>query len=129
MEKIKDVFFTNNISRIIKGSAISIGITLILLLIFSCVLTYTSIGENTIKPIIITISGISILIGSGISTFRLKKNGILNGGAVGIIYMLTIYIISSILYTGFGFNIYSILMIITSLVCGIVGGIIGVNLN
>lgn len=119
----------NNFFQIIKGSLISIIFTLILIFIFSIILTYTSISENVIPPVIIVISAISILIGSSISTIKIKKNGLVNGLFVGLIYMLLIYIVSSIINTGFSLNITSIIMIISGIIAGIIGGIVGVNIK
>lgn len=129
MEKVNENEFSKNIVRILKGSVTAIILTLILLLIFAAILTYTSIGENVIKPVIIVISGISILVGSSISTLTIKKNGMLNGCLVGIIYILTLYLISSITGTGFAINLYSIIMIIVCIITGMLGGVIGVNLK
>ncbi len=118
-----------NLIRIIKGSGVALGITLLLLFIFAVVLTYTNIAESVIKPVIIIVTAISILIGSSLSTLKIKKNGLLNGAIVGFIYILSLYIISSITGSGFNLNIISIVMIAASVAAGMVGGIIGVNLN
>ena len=64
-----------NIIRIIKGSVFSILITLILLFIYAILLTSTNIPESTMSVVVITITGISILIGSSISSFKIKKRG------------------------------------------------------
>lgn len=117
-----------NIIRIIKGSIFSILITLILLFIYAILLTSTNIPESTMSVVVITITGISILIGSSISSFKIKKRGIVNGGLVGLIYIITIYLISSIALMGFSMNITSIIMLIVAIVIGMIGGIIGVNL-
>ena len=117
----------NNIKKVIKGSAFSIIITLIGLLIYSIILSYTSVSESTIPTIVITITAISILIGSTISTSNIKKNGIINGMFVGLIYIAIIYLLSSIVTGNFLLNITSIIMIITSVLTGALGGIIGVN--
>ena len=129
MEKLNNNEMLDNIKRIIKGSIFAIIFTAILLLIFAIVLTYTNLEENTIKPIIIVITGISVLIGSSISTLTIKKNGMLNGGIVGLTYILIMLIISSITSKGLTFNVYSIMMILISILMGIIGGIIGVNLR
>lgn len=118
-----------NLIRIIKGSGVALGITLLLLFIFAVVLTYTNIEESVIKPVIIIVTAISILIGSSLSTLKIKKNGLLNGAIVGFIYIFSLYIISSITGSGFNLNIISIVMLVASVVAGMVGGIIGVNLN
>ena len=118
-----------NLIRIIKGSGVALGITLLLLFIFAVLLTYTNIAESVIKPVIIIVTAISILIGSSLSTLKIKKNGLLNGAIVGFIYIFSLYIISSITGSGFNLNIISIVMLVASVVAGMVGGIIGVNLN
>ena len=117
----------NNIKRVLKGSAFSIIITLIGLLIYSIILSYTSVAESTMPTIIIIITGISILIGSTISTSNIKKNGIVNGMLVGLIYITLIYLLSSIITGKFSLNTNSMIMIITSVLTGALGGIIGVN--
>ena len=118
---------SHNIIKIAKGSIIAILITLIILIIFSALLTYTTLNENSIPTVIIIVTAISILIGSQISTSKIKKNGIVNGILVGGIYIAFLYLLSSIVTKNFSFNNYSIIMIITSLLIGGVGGIIGVN--
>lgn len=121
------VNLNNNIIKVIKGSLISFLISVILLFIFASLLVYTSIQETTIKPVVIIISIVSILIGSSLSSIKIKKNGIINGALVGIIYILTLYILSSISFIGFNLNMYSLIMIIGAILSGMIGGIIGVN--
>lgn len=127
MVKVSENMNENNIIKILKGSAISIIITLIGLLIYSIILSYTSVTENTMPVTIIIISAISILIGSTLSTSNIKKNGILNGILVGGIYIAILYILSSLITGNFSLNVNSIIMIIASVLTGALGGIIGVN--
>lgn len=129
MEKLNNSKTKENFKRIIKGSIMSIILTLVLLFIFSIIVTYTNVKESIISPIIIIITSISILIGSSISSLKIKKNGLLNGAIVGIIYILTIYILSSIMGMGFKIDINSVLMIIFAIAAGMLGGIVGVNIN
>lgn len=120
--------FVKNLKRIIKGDIIAIIITLISLFVFAVVLTYTQVPESTINPVIIVTSAISILIGSSISTLKIKKKGLINGFFVGLIYILIIYIIASIMGTGFMLNVEATIMVILSILAGMLGGIIGVNI-
>ncbi len=118
---------TKNIKYIIKGVIISIIATLILLFIFSILLTYTNISEKLINPFIIVITAISILIGSSIGNTKMKKNGLLNGAIIGGIYLTLIYIISSIINHNFILTVQSVIIIISGIICGMLGGIIGIN--
>lgn len=115
------------IKNIIKGTGIALITTVILLLIFSIILTYTNIEENVISPVIMIVTAISILLGSSLGNIKIKKNGLINGGIIGALYITTIYLISSILNWKFSLNIQSIFMIIIAIVFGILGGILGVN--
>lgn len=119
--------FSTNLMCVIKGSVVANVISLALLFIFAILLTYTNLQENIMAPVVIVITAISILIGSSISTLKIKKNGLLNGALVGLIYILTIYLLSSLTGSGFACNINSIIMIICAIMAGMLGGIIGVN--
>lgn len=119
---------SSNILKVIKGSVISIFISVVLLFIASLILTYTNIGENAIPTMIIIISAISIFIGSLVSAMHIKQKGILNGSLVGAIYIIIIYLFSSIAITGFNMNIKSLIMLAASIIAGTIGGIVGVNL-
>ena len=115
--------------NLLKGVGISLAITLISLFIFTVILTYTNISEIYIEPVIMVITGLSILIGSFFGNTKIKKNGMLNGGLVGLIYLLILYLVSSLLNWKFGLNIQSIVMIIIGCICGITGGIFGINMK
>lgn len=119
----------SNFVRIIKGSILSIILTIICLLIFSLILAYTNIPEKTMIPVITVVTAISILAGSIISVSKIEKKGIINGALVGLIYILTIYIISSIAKGNFGITINSIILIASAIIAGMLGGIIGVNIK
>ena len=116
-----------SVTNILKGVGISLISTLIMLIIFSIILTYTNIQENVINPVIMIITAISILIGSSLGNIKIRKNGLLNGAIIGASYIAIIYLISSILNWRFALNVQSIIMITVAIVFGVLGGIIGVN--
>ena len=120
---------SKNIVKIIKGSTVAIIITLLGLLIYSVILASTERGENTINYVVIGISALSILIGSIISVSKIAKNGMLNGAIVGGIYIVIIYLLSSIINLNFDINSNSIILIFFSMVAGMLGGVIGVNIK
>ncbi len=126
MENIKKSD-SNLLANIAKGTLISLISTVIMLLIFSLILAFTNVQENTINPVIMIVTAISILIGSSIANIKIRKNGLINGALIGACYILTIYLISSILNWKFSLNLQSIIMIVIAIIFGILGGIIGVN--
>lgn len=126
MENIKKSD-SNLLANIAKGTLISLISTVIMLFIFSLILAFTNVQENTINPVIMIVTAISILIGSSIANIKIRKNGLINGALIGACYILTIYLISSILNWKFSLNLQSIIMIVIAIIFGILGGIIGVN--
>lgn len=114
---------------IFKGVLIAFLFTCVLLTIFSFLLVNTNLSEDLVQPVIITVTGISILVASCWVNRKRTKKGILNGSIIGIIYALILYIISSIL-NGWDFSVTlgTIIMTVVGIVSGSIGGIIGVNL-
>lgn len=123
------IFFKSNnaITGIIKGVIIAFLVTIFALIIFSILLVYTNISEQTIAPVIITVTGISILMGSSIATRKLKNNGLLNGATIGFIYMMILYLISSTANSDFSITFLTIIILLAGIIGGIIGGVIGVN--
>lgn len=119
----------NNYIYVLKGIIISVLISIVSLLIYSIILANFNIQEDTIFPVITIITSVSILIGSFISSVKIKNKGIINGGIVGGSYIVVMYILSSLLSGNFSINIYSFIMIMVSILAGMFGGIIGVNLK
>ncbi|MBR3254739.1 MAG: TIGR04086 family membrane protein [Clostridia bacterium] len=117
----------NEIVHIVKGVGISLISSLLLLIIFATILTFTNIPESVVSPVIIILTAISILFGSSITNMKIRKNGLLNGGIIGGIYMLTIYLISSILNWDFSLNLEALIFMVVGIAFGLLGGIIGVN--
>lgn len=118
----------NNFLIIGKGLLISYAMSLILIAIYSALLAYTNVPESSIPICVIAITIISIIFSSASAVRKIKENGLINGGILGAMYVMILYIISSIFSTGFSFAGISISMIFTAIVAGVIGGIIGVNL-
>ena len=112
-----------------KNLCLEFLLTIILLMILSIILSSTSISENIINPSIIFISAFSILIGSFFTGKKIGNKGILIGILQGFIYMFILYLFSSILSNNFLLETSSIIMILISIICGVLGGILGVNLK
>ena len=126
---MENSFEQKSIIQIVKGIGISMIITLVLLFVFSLLLTYTDISEETMPTVVIVITAISILIGSSLINLKIKKRGIINGAIVGGSYILILYIVSSIISGNFSLNFQAIIMIVAGILSGMFGGIIGVNLK
>lgn len=112
---------------IVKGVGVAFVVSVLMMLVYAGVLAYTSVSEVSVDFVIIGITGISIMIGSILVNVKMNKNGLINGGIIGFIYILIMYLLSSILSSDYTLNKSSIIMIIVSIVLGMLGGIIGIN--
>lgn len=118
----------NNFIVILKGVLIAYIVTLILISIYAGLLAYTNLPESTMSICVVVIAMISIMLASSLTLKKIKEKGLINGAIIGGSYLLIIYLLSSIFEVGFSLNTFSMVMLIFSLIAGIVGGIVGVNL-
>ena len=118
----------NRIITIGKSVLTAYLITLILTLIYSIILAYTSVSESTIPTCMFVINILSVFIASSIAVIKIKENGLKTGGLIGLTYVLIMYLLSSITSSGFALTSYAISTIIFNILLGMVGGIIGVNI-
>lgn len=129
MENLEENNTANKFTLWIKGIILSMGLTLIMILILSIVLSLTNIKESVIMPTVIFISSLSILIGAFSISRKIENKGIVYGSLLGLIYMMILYLISSIMSFNFSFNVNSIIMIVFGIIGGAIGGILGINLK
>lgn len=118
----------NNFLKIFKFVGVAYLMTLIFLVIFAALLAYTNVPESFMDTGVLIIILFSILISSFLSVKKTKENGLKNGAIIGAVYILLLYILSSVFVTGFSLTAYSIITIILSGIIGMIGGIIGVNI-
>ncbi len=129
MEELKEKSGMNSLVCLIKGVFLAICLSLIMILILSIVLSFSDIKENVIMPTVIFISSLSILIGGFLVGKKQDEKGIIYGSAVGLLYMLILYLISSIMSFQFSLNVNAVVMIVFGVIGGAIGGILGVNLK
>lgn len=119
----------NHIIYMLKGLIFSMGITVLLLFILSLILLYTPLKESNIPLFNTMIMIISITIGSIYVSISIGENGWINGGILGILYFLILVLLNYLFFKPFLIDMYLVGKLILSLVIGIIGGIIGINLK
>lgn len=118
-----------NYKVLFKSIVSSVIISLILLFVLSIILALTTVKENIMSVSIIFISTISILISSFYASKKIKEKGIIYGTIVGFMYMIILYLISSTVNWDFTMTLETIIMVLTGIIGGAIGGILGVNLK
>ena len=113
----------------IKGVVSSFTISIILFYILGIILTSINITEKIITPAILIITGLSILIATSVVMIKNNEKGLLKGGLIGLSYFSILYIVSSISMQNFEINVYSMIMLVITFICGSIGGIVGINIK
>ena len=119
MTKIKNYMFS---------LLITFSISIVLLGLSAVIFAYTNINDNYLQTFVFGIVMISVLVGSTILAKKIKEKGLLIGGIFGFVYVLLIFFITSIAYTGFALTNTLFLYLAISIIAGVIGGIIGVNI-
>lgn len=95
-----------------KCFAIELLISIVGMFILAVILSKTSVSDSIMGNVIIGISAFAICLGGFITSKKLKIKGILCGALQGIIYMIILYLISSIASGNFALRIEGIIMIL-----------------
>lgn len=112
-----------------KGILLAFIITIVLILIFSLLVMFTSMKENKI-PLLNNIAMIvSIAISSIYVAFMIKEKGWIQGGLVGISYYIILLILNLIFIKPIQIDLISGTRFILATITGIIGGMIGINLS
>ena len=114
---------------ILKSLALSFIFTLVLVLIVSILLTYTSLQEFRIPLLNTIIMIVSITVGSIYIAVKVGEKGWLNGGIVGVFYFLILVLLNYLFVKPFILDVYSISKLFISLITGTIGGMIGINIK
>lgn len=112
-----------------KGMGVSILVTLVLMIVLTLIMTYTNISEGIIPVVNSLIMILAIVSGAIFMSLKVDNKGWLNGGLVGLLYIIVIIILSNIFIKDFSIDKFVLLKLIVSMVTGAIGGMIGINLK
>lgn len=115
----------NNVLKMASGIAVSISLTLILILLFALFIRFVGIDDKFIFPTNQVIKVISLFVGAFVVFKGNKEKGLIKGLILGFAYYLISYILFAILQGGFTFGISNLYdLILTALMGGIIGLIV-----
>lgn len=119
----------NKLLSILYGTALSISITLILILSFAFIIKLTNLSDKFIFPVNQIIKIISLFFGILLILKKCNEKGFLKGILLGFVYFSLSFIIFSILQGDWSFSINNVYdLLLTSLMGGLIG-IIVVNVR
>ncbi len=117
------------LKMILKGILVSYIITVPAFILFAFILSCTDFPVKYIRAVVILLTIASITVAGAASTRKVKSKGWFNGGIVGFIYILILYIFSSIAFSDFRIGGNVLTMLVIGILTGAIGGIIGINLK
>ncbi len=103
-------------------------ITVILLLIFAVIMTFTDIGDGTSSLFYLVTTMVSIIYGTLYAVGKTRKNGWLTGLLVGIIYMAVLFLVSVISGNPGVIGIDRLERFGLALIVGALSGMLAINL-
>lgn len=129
MANFKNYNSSNYIIDVVKGTILGLILTILLILVFTIILTYTKLSEEIIPLINSVIMILGITSGAIFVSRRVERKGWLSGGLVGIIYFLIILLVSKLFIQDFLLDKYLLIKGVIAIVTGCIGGMIGINIK
>lgn len=110
-----------------KSVGIAYVVSVVLLLVLSVFMSFRPIENKTVNFIITLITCLSVAVGGFSASRSVGKCGLINGALAGIIYTALLYLIGGVANGGLAFNGATVFAICLGVICGGLGGIVGVN--
>ena len=113
------------------GVLLGVGVSIILFIIavtgLGLVINFSDIANGSVDKIMIVSNYLALFIGGLIAAYSAKSKGWLNGGLVGLIYVLLLILLGSFT-TVMAFSGGLLLRMTIACVVSALGGIIGINI-
>ena len=113
--------------HILKGLGYAYITTLIVLLIYNLLLTYTGISANSVSIVTSFITTMSAAVGGFYACKHIKEKGLIYGLTVGILYIILLITMFYLAKEKYIFDITILYKAILVSIAGGIGGILGVN--
>lgn len=132
MKKVNEMAISGsglNTWNILKSVGMSYLITLLIFLLLAIILTYTEFPETMIPSAVVITTLVSIMFAGTSAAKHARTRGWMNGGVAGFVYMLIIYLVSSFTVVDFRIDQYVWIMLISGILAGALGGVVGINMK
>lgn len=110
-----------------KGMAAAFGITCIIFIGFGILLTYTAVSEDSLPLVALLCTALSAAVAGYDWAACKKEKGLLWGLLAGLVYMVLLFLITSLAKDRFQAEASGLMMLAVALAGGGIGGILGVN--
>lgn len=114
---------------LLKSLILCLVLSLAMIVIYAIALSLTSISDESMPKITQTIVILSIVLSSMYGGKKIKKKGWLFGAILGLLFIVLLTPISVGFGQEFSFDKYFMIKMLMGGIVGLIGGVIGVNLN
>lgn len=129
MEKTAKLKNNGVLIAVLKGSLISVVVSLIGILFFAFIIKMFGITDQFLRPVNQVIKAISILLGVFGGLKKYREKGLVLGLAIGLVYTLLAFLVFSALNGNFNFDKTLLTDILFGGIMGAICGVIAVNLK
>lgn len=112
---------------LLKGTGLALIFSVVLLFIAALVLYFTAVPEKSTPYLVFGISLIAILFGSSFAGRKIGARGWLNGGIVGVLYVVIMLAVGLFVLDNMAISWNFITKIFLGFIFGAAGGMWGVN--
>ena len=116
------------VKSVLKGWIGAVLLTFMLMLILSLAMIKFELNDNIYSIIFTVITVVSLVIGAVLAARNNGERGWLTGGIVGLLFLVFIFVFSSVINGTFAFDITEIYKLIGCFGVGTIAGILGINL-
>lgn len=113
----------------VKNVLLCYGGTILCLLLFACVITYTDFPEQFAPGIVLVLTVLSVMAAGMITARGQSAKGWFIGCMSGLLYMVTLYCFGSLVFHSITFGANVITMLLLGALAGSFGGILGINMK
>ena len=118
-----------DIKKILKGTFLSLFISLVLVCILAIIVYFSNISDRTVSGIIFAVSCLSVFLGALILAKNITSRGLLNGLALSGVYFVILLLVSLLVNGGISMSMSNFLRLFAILASGCLGGVLGINTN
>lgn len=111
-----------------KGAFRATLITIILLVLFSIVMSFTEVGTQVVSVVFLLITCISIIYGAIYAARKNNRKGWVTGIIVALLYMALLYILSGFFFGSFAIDSKDLSRLGIALLVGALSGMLGINI-
>lgn len=120
--------FPFSVGSVVRGTTLALLITLLLSTGFGIIYHFSSLSENTLPLFTAVILALGVFSGSLAAGKHAGNKGLYHGLAVGLLFFIIVWAVAALFFPGPA-SLHVFYKLLIALLCGIVGGVIGVGIS